>query len=60
MSSVCWNERRDTRGWVMRDEASNCLAAKMVGMGMPSPPSCTGSASALLSASLMHAWQLSQ
>ena len=44
----------------MRDEASNCLAAKMVGMGMPSPPSCTGSASALLSASLMHAWQLSQ
>ena len=37
-------------GWVMRVEDSSWLAAEVVGMGMPSPPSRTGSASTLLSA----------
>ena len=36
----------------MRYEASNWLATKTVGMGIPSPPSCTGSANTFLSASL--------
>ena len=37
---------------IMRDEALNWLAATAVGMGIPSPPSRTGSANTFLSASL--------